>query len=351
MVLPLRIGVVLGFCGFILLFSHDCFSQQFPGHDSNYYKNYPTMLTSRFYSSKKYTTIFLEGSEGKRTLKYFPNTPVTIGIGATYRILSLNLGFGLQFLNPNRYEKGTTKYLDMQSHLYAENWVVDFFGQFYKGYYLSPRGYALSGNDYYLRPDIDIDMLGVSVYRLTNGKRFSFRAAFVQNEWQKKSAGSFLYGGEIYAGVIHGDSALVPSALKDDYAQKDVYKNRFLEVGPGIGYAYTLVVKEHFFATASLTVSGDIGIVEEYTALGKKERTSLTANASIRSVIGYNSDKWIATISWVNTNTNLRGYSSNDRYLIRTGNVRATVAKRFSPGNRLKKRLKIVESIPIKQPD
>lgn len=308
------------------------------------------MLTGRFYASKKYTTLFLEGPEGKPRLKYYPNTPVTIGVGATYRILSLNLGFGLQFLNPNRDEKGKTKYIDLQSHLYAANWVVDLFGQFYKGYYLSPKGIGMSTNNYYIRPDLRVNMVGASVYRLKNGQKFSYRASFLQNEWQKKSAGSFLYGGEIYAGMIKGDSAIIPYALKDDYSQRYVYKNKFIEGGPGIGYAYTFVLKEHFFATASLTITGDISYVVEYTDAGKESRTTLSPNASIRSVIGYNSDKWIGTISWVNTNTNLRGHSSNDQYLIRTGNIRITVAKRFDPGHRFKKRMKIIDALPVNQP-
>lgn len=335
----------------LLLFGwHELGAQlrDFP-HDSTYFKTYPAQLTGRIYFSKKYTSLYLEGKENVRTLHYRPNTPVTLGVGATYRILSLNVGLGLQFLNPNKDEKGKTKYLDLQSHLYAPKWVIDLFGQFYKGYYTVPKGYASPDqNKFYVRPDIKVNMIGVSAYRLVNGERLSYRAAFLQNEWQKKSAGSFLFGGEIYTGVTKGDSALVPVALNDYYGQFGIYKTTFTEFGPGIGYAYTLVVKKHFFATASVTVTGDLSFVKEVSALRTTNHTSFTPNLSLRSVLGYNSDKWALTMSWVNTNTNLRGASTNNQYLIRTGNFRFTVAKRFRPSRRLREKLDIIPESQVK---
>jgi hypothetical protein len=45
--------------------------------------------------------------------------------------------------------------------------------------------------------------------------------------------------------------------------------------------------------------------------------------------------------------TNAKGRSSNDQYGIKTGDFRITLAKRFTPGNKLKRRLDpIVERMP-----
>ena len=60
-------------------------------HDSTYYKTYPHQITGRVYLSKKYTTLALEGPEGVKALRYRPHTPLTMGVGVTYGIVTLNV--------------------------------------------------------------------------------------------------------------------------------------------------------------------------------------------------------------------------------------------------------------------
>jgi hypothetical protein len=165
----------------------------------------------------------------------------------------LNLAYGFNFLNPTE-ERGKTKYLDLQTHLYGRKWRIDFLGQFYKGYYLTPKGLAAPpGASYYVRPDLGITLIGLGIYKILNEHKFSYRAAMLQDEWQKKSAGSLLIGAEIYYGITSADSAFVPKDLEMHYNQRGVRRLNFVEIGPGIGYAYTLVVWEHLFVTGSIT--------------------------------------------------------------------------------------------------
>jgi hypothetical protein len=332
----------------ILIFSSNslfCAAQKKePQFDSTYYKAFPKMITTRFFLSQKYTSLTLEAPAGIRSLNYLPNTSVNTGIGGTYGAITLNLGVSLGFLNPDKKEKGETKSLDLQSHIYSRNWVIDLYGQFYNGYYLWPRGLASTDVEkYYLRPDIKVNLIGASVYRLMNGKRFSYRSSFLQNEWQQKSAGSLLIGAEVYNGTISSDSTLVPASLGNAYAQQGVRKVSFTEFGPGIGYAYTAVWKKHFFVTGSTTLNADLSFVKESSTSAENKRTSISPNVALRAVIGYNSNKWISTLSWVNNSTNLRGPSSREQYLIRTGNFRLTLAKRLKPGKKLKRRLEVID--------
>jgi len=254
--------------------------------------------------------------------------------------LSLSFGKGFGFLNPNKEEKGKTRSFDFGSHIYTRDWVTDIYAQFYKGYYLSLGGPAgTADKNYYKRPDIKVNLLGASVYRLLNGERFSYRAGFLQNEWQKKSEGSVLLGAEIYYGTMKGDSALVPSHINSYYPQQGIQRVRLLELGPGAGYAYTAVWEENLFLTGSLTINADISMVKEVTATGAANRTSVSPNATLRAVAGYNSEEWAATISWLHNATNAKGRSSNYEYGIKTGEFKITLAKRFTPGNKLKGKL------------
>ena len=192
-----------------------------------------------------------------------------------------------------------------------------------------------------------MNLLGTSVYRLLNGDKFSYRAGFLQNEWQKKSAGSVLLGAEIYYGTAKGDSALVPARLSDYYPQQGIERVRLLELGPGAGYAYTAVWRENFFATGSLTFNADLSMVKESTDTSSLTRTSISPNATFRAVAGYNNNEWAATISWVKNSTDAKGRSSNYEYRIKTGEFRITLARRFTPGNKLKGKLDpILKKIP-----
>ena len=106
--------------------------------DSSYVESFDDQLTLRTYLSQKYTIFNVNGKGNQYFLQYRPNTNLNLGLGATYRGLTINLGYGFKFLNKDS-DKGTTKYLDLQSHLYGKKWRIDGFGQFYKGYFLFPN--------------------------------------------------------------------------------------------------------------------------------------------------------------------------------------------------------------------
>lgn len=327
---------------FLLFISVAAFSQK----GSEYYETFEGYLTGRVYLSKKYTSVALEGPEGTQTLRYRPNSLTTMGVNASYKSLSLTLGTGFGFLNPNRDEKGKTRSFDFQTHIYTRDWVTDLYGQFYRGYYLKDVGTGGAADDiYYLRPDMKANIVGASVYRLFNGEEFSYRAAYLQNEWQKKSAGSFLAGVEVYMGRVKGDSALVPSEVASYYPQAEIKRMRMIEFGPGAGYAYTFVWNEHLFATGSATINGDISFVKEETADNSTNRVSFSPNATLRAVAGYNSERWALTMSWLHHSANARGQSSNQDYRIKTGDFKITIAHRIIPGKKLKRDLDAVTDL------
>lgn len=334
--------------GFLLLTAQQAFTQTRVDTDDEYYVTFEEQLTTRLYLAKKYTSLIMKAPNEIQSLRYRPNSLTTMGINASYKSLSFSFGSGFGFLNPNKEEKGKTRSFDFQTHLYTRDWVTDIYAQFYKGYYLSLGGApGTADKNYYKRPDIKVRLVGASAYRLLNGERFSYRAGFLQNEWQKKSAGSVLLGAEIYYGTMKGDSALVPSHLNAYYPQQGIHRVRLLEVGPGAGYAYTAVWQENFFLTGSVTINGDISLVKEEFAGGSANRASISPNATLRAVAGYNSDEWAATISWLHNSTDAKGKSSNYEYSIKTGEFKITLAKRFTPGSKLKRRLDpIVEKMP-----
>ncbi|MEO5684758.1 MAG: DUF4421 family protein [Chitinophagaceae bacterium] len=326
-------------------------------HDTTYYRSFERYITARFYFSQKYAGIELEKNASVSRFRYIPNTSLAAGVGITYQSLTVNLGYAFGFLNKDG-EKGKTKSFDIQARVYGRTWTFDILGQFYKSFYLTPKGLAATGpSGYYIRPDLRTQLLGVSAYRLMNPSRFSFRAALLENEKQLKSAGSILIGAEIYYGSIKADSSFVPAALADNYTQKDVRRLDFIKIGPGIGYAYTYVIKNNFYITGSLCASLSFDYSNQHGASGKSNNFDLNKGFIYRIVAGHDRNNWNVNFSLVGNEMTIAGANTSNKYRLGAGNFRLTVAKRIKPGRALTRKLhpvdKVIENVkgltPVKQ--
>jgi hypothetical protein len=344
-----RFTFLLIVASYILVLLHaDTASAQFTRfakHDSTYFVTYPQLLTTRFFFSQKYTALTLNGSQNENDLRYRPNSKLTMGLGATYHVLSINISLGFGFLNPDKGQ-GKTKYLDLQGHLYPNKWVLDWYGQFYKGYYLYPKGFdAPSPESYYQRPDLAVNLYGLSLYRVLNNKKFSFRAAFLQNEWQKKSVGTFLLGGEINYGIMKADSSFVPYNRTSEYPQAGVDHVNFFCFGPGVGYAYTLVIQKHFFMTGSAILNLNLGFSAEGGNFINNNKTYVNPVSVFRFVAGYNSNNWAVTANWITNKLPIGGGAYANDYLLQTGNYRLILARKIKPGPKGKKILDKIDKL------
>jgi hypothetical protein len=142
--------------------------------------------------------------------------------------------------------------------------------------------------------------------------------------------------------------------MAEKFNQKDVNQIRFFEFGPGVGYAYTVVVAKHLFATASLTFNPKISFATErrmYTD-DASLHVSVVPGFFARGAIGYNSDFWNVNLSFVGNRLITKGASSSDHYVYNTGNLRLTFAHHLLPGPKLRKHLNrfdrhFVKHVPI----
>jgi hypothetical protein len=299
-------------------------------HDENYYEMYQHKLTARVYVSQKFLELSVPPAANGEDLEYKSNSKRNLGLGVTWHNYSLNAFYGFSFLNKNAKEKGKTKGLNLQFHLYPHKWAIDLYAVFPKGEYLSPKGYAASGlNSYYYRPDVKMALLGLSAYKVPNKEKFSYRAAIVQNEWQKKSAGSVLYGGEVYHGTIQGDSTLVPKVVESGFPQAGIKKIDFLRIGPGAGYAYTLVIDHHFFIMASLVGNINFTSAKEEKASSTAKKSAISPSAVYKAGIGYNSSTWALVASLTGSQWWLKGASSAKDYVLPTGAYRISLSKKI----------------------
>jgi hypothetical protein len=298
--------------------------------DTAYYETFPNKTTVRFYLSKKYVHLNFPSDGSTEDLEYKANPKLNLGVGVTIKNISINLFNGFSFLNNKADEKGKTKGFNFQVHVYPHKWAIDLMYVAPKGYHLEPQGMAGAPPDkYYYREDLKTTFFGISAYQVPNKKRFSYRAALLQSEWQKKSAGSIIYGGEIHHGTVQGDSALIPALYSSKFRQAGINKINILSFGPGAGYAYTLVMAQHFFITGSMVINLDVNFVREENEAIKEKNVSLNPSKVFKAAAGYNGKKWNISANWTGSSISTQGSLTPDNYKFSSGNIRLVVAHRF----------------------
>jgi hypothetical protein len=327
-------------CLLLVVFPFSAIGQEKPTDE--YYEVFPTELTTRYYFSRKYTAWQVGDKTGGTTYRFEPNTTLNMGVGATYQNLTLNLAYGFDFLNPD-LGQGDSKYLDLQAHMYPKKLVIDFFGQFYRCYHVANSAPFGSASDRFtVLPDMRVRKLGASVQYLFNGDKLSLRAAFLQNEWQKKSAASALLGFEMYGGTAYNEGGmLLPSLTNEQIGRYD--RSRFLEFGPNAGYVATLVIKRHFFLTGSVSTNLGVAYLSSFEGGQRETYWQVRPNLFARGFAGYNGRQWSVNINYVHNRVNLPSTKAYDNTIM-TGNYRFNLVYRIAPGPKLGRSLGKLDS-------
>jgi hypothetical protein len=308
-------------------------------YDTLYVNDYSHILTTRAYLSTKDNAFGLR-SNSSRDLVYKPNNQINWGLGASYRALTLNIGIRMPVVNDNNDIYGKTRFLDAQAHAFTKRTATTLFLQIFSGYHLRSHTRqevnwpALAERAY--RPDVYQFNIGFSSLRITNNNRFSYRAAFNQDAWQKRSQGSWLVGGYASYFTVRGDSSLVPSALSDQFSLEiSLRRGNFFDAGPMGGYVFTAVHKENWFATLSGVVGAGVAMqgITYPDEARESEQFQLSGGPGyrlqLRTGIGYNSTKHYVGMSFTQERV---GHLLGDqqRFTWNVSNLRFNVVRRFN---------------------
>jgi hypothetical protein len=304
--------------------------------DSSYVQNNQHDLILRVYASHKYSTQTIMDNGEKTSLAYRPSNGYVLGLGFNYKFLGVNVGTIFPFAQPDIDRYGKTKYLDFQSHLYLRILTVDFYTGYYKGMYLTNSADVLHplppGTEFYTRGDIETHSGGFGVYTNLNPTKYSVSAPFLQNEWQKKSAGQPMLGFELYWVGSSADSSFVPSNIvnRNFFDGIDFNKWHFYSVNLTGGYAYTLVINKRFFAMAGLNGSLGLGGFQ-LSPVGGSAMNRISPNISLNQKvgIGYHYGRVFVGMSWANFQYFTPTPVQQTYIRWQTGNLRFNIAYRF----------------------
>lgn len=272
--------------------------------------------------------------ESKKELDLQPNSAGRIGLGFNYKWMGLAVAFAPPgFSDDEKY--GNTEKLDLQINVFARSFGLDITSQYYKGYYVAnPYDFmAWNRTEYPLLENLTTMSMELSGYYFTNHKEFSYRAAFVRNEIQRKSAGSLILGTYVRMDITDAPEGIIPDDFPDNYDTLfDVRRFASVNLGLSIGYTYTYVFLDNFFVNLSAVP----GIGAKNTTIVHDNNIVRKDGVSFRWIgrmaLGYEHEKFFMGITAIATSNTIPGKqlvvsSSNSK-------IRFFVGKRFNAKKR-----------------
>lgn len=262
-------------------------------HDTNYISNYGNKVAVKLVAVNKYNFFRIRDRINDSRLRYRPIRDLSLGFGVSYKWFALDITFALGLRNNSEFEN--TRSFDFQGTMYSSKQYISATLQYYQAYKLG----NVSGVDVPIsetserREDVRTINFGLQYMYAFNYTKFSFKAPFVFNEVQRKSAGSPILGASFNSFVMDADSSIVPPEAYTSFDpilhMRDL---NILSVSVSLGYMYTFVYKRHYFLTLSIIPGININGGDFYTDIRNYKSPGFNFKINTMNAIGYNSKKY-----------------------------------------------------------
>ncbi len=271
------------FCLFVLLFSCLSIRAQEQAIDSlPQIVSFPNYLTFRTGVGASYNDFGIVNNDLGLKYSATPNADVRTTFSLLYRSLEIAFGFAPSFLNTEK-ELIESKLLVFNFRAYLGQWMQSFDYYSTVGFELKDTNFETSEDLSLIFADLNVLKIGGTTSYVFN-KNYSFRAISYQNEWQRKSSGSFIPRLSFYY-----------TRLKNDSPERNYY----YDITAGPSYFYNWVIAERFIVSAGLKAGMGLNIT---TIQGSETSDNGTAsginyNLGSRISLGYNSLRFFTGIN------------------------------------------------------
>ncbi len=298
------------------------------------YVDYSDQLLVRIMSVAKSNDLEIVNNNNQSLILLKPYGITSLGFGFNHKWLGLGVAFGLPATAEEEQKFGKTKRFDFQVHVYSKKVVIDAFSQHYRGYYFENAAQLANWNspNYPQLKDMNSFALGVGGFYVFNYKKFSYKAAYVRNAVQKKSAGSFLLGGfynSDHANAGGSNSSFVPDFFSTEVRDSLPIKAYTARTGGiSFGYTYTVVFFKRFFLNLSLIPGVGVKDLSVTKVAGEYNGVSGVGRFSARFALGYENKYFLLGL----TSTSTTGDFKFEDYSIKPTSSLAKffIAKRFN---------------------
>ena len=239
-----------------------------------YIRQFPEKVTLRSSLANTGNSFNVTDRESNTSLRLTPGLSNYFSLSVLFRSLEIGFGFSPGFLNPDDQEADPSL-VNFNFRMFLGPWMqtLDLYVQ--DGFYAE-----IDGVKDYL-PDLSTFKAGGRTSYIFN-ENFSFRAVGYQNEWQKRSAGSFIPSAQLYYTryVFRNDAVETRENAWD------------LTVGPG--YYYNWVLGENVILGVGNSTGAGIRFVKSNTS----QYGSLALNTSFQGALGFNSEHFFAGVNY-----------------------------------------------------
>jgi hypothetical protein len=291
-----KLYVLIELCLFLHLFAEPVFSygvskkEKISQESNQYIFKYDSLISVRLNVNSEFDIFKISGNDFYYDIR--PNINLWNKLSVSYQRLTLNIGFKPAFLpgNGNDDLKGETNSFSFGIQGYSNHWFQELYFLKSKGFYLKNTGDYRTGWTEGVDPYIQFPGLSINAFRGVTGYKFnpcfSLRAISQQTEKQLKSSGSFI-------AVLNYDIFKIDNRDKsiDTTRQTGQVSNNFLLNG-SLGYMYTFVFGESFYASAGLLTGGGFQHIKLRTISPESEMVTRYSDPVFRMIekaaIGYN---------------------------------------------------------------
>lgn len=239
--------------------------------DTTYVHTFQDKITTRVGFINSTYAFNLSDKQSNASLKIKPNQETSVAFSILFRSIELDFGFTPKFFpgNDDDEEKGDTEKLTFNFRMFLGQWMQTIDFNRAKGFYIQDNS---NKNVVALLPDFKVNTIGGTTSYIFN-KNFSFRAIGFQNEWQKRSAGSFIPSLSYYYHTFRSK-------------EYGMHNNYSLDIAVGPGYYYNSILDKNFIISAG----SNLGIGINKTKNSYETITSTLYQSIIRTTLGYNSE-------------------------------------------------------------
>lgn len=237
-------------------------------------RRFPEKITLRAGMINTGNSFIVTDRETSTSLRLNPGTSNYFGMSVLFRSLEIGYGFSPGFLNREDRE-ADPKLFNLNFRMFLGPWMqtIDLYKE--DGFYTDINGLK----DYL--PDFSTFKLGGRTSYIFN-RKFSFRAVGFQNEWQKRSAGSFIPSAQIY---------YTRYRLRD--GEEETLEHTW-DLAAGPGYYYNWVIGRHMILGVGNTTGAGIRYVDSEGS----QYGSFVLNTRFLGALGYNSERFFAGVNF-----------------------------------------------------
>jgi len=243
-----------------------------------YIENFNNYISARLSINNGFQSFDVHDRNNNLRFKLTPNQQIRSTATLMFRFIEIDIGYTPTFLKFNKDNdiRGKTKNFTIGTRFYLKKWMQNLQYTSTKGYYVEGGQVGINENIFF--SDLRVTKIGGSTSYVFN-PNYSFRAIYTQNEWQKKSAGSFVPSVNYYYTKI---------------SDNDPGTDHTIDIAAGPAYFYNLVLHDHFLVSAGVYAGiGYNSTKTTYTDGTPNEKNSgLSWQAQYRAAAGYNNEQF-----------------------------------------------------------